>query len=161
MAATPPLRVVGSSRCHPAEGPCYEPATDTAWSADILANRLFERPLSKDAFPSHEETPSCSSPSGSWTPCSGSRARRRARASRRCALQNDSGLDAEEVAEDDTFIGNFPRASSHPGFIHNAPMLGLYEHGGRAEVGGTDAVRSLRETEMRRAPCIDGAEMGE
>ena len=77
------------------------------------------------------------------------------------ALQNDVGLYAEEVAEDDTFLGNFPQAFSHLGFIHSALMLDLYEHGGREAVQGTYADRSLRETDSRRAPRIDGAEAGE
>lgn len=77
------------------------------------------------------------------------------------ALQNDVGLYAEEIAEDDTFLGNFPQAFSHLGFIHSALMLDLYEHGGRSAVQGTYADRSLRETKTRRAPTIAGAEAGE
>ncbi|MFF8802150.1 MULTISPECIES: glycoside hydrolase family 15 protein [unclassified Methylobacterium] len=76
------------------------------------------------------------------------------------AMQNDVGLYAEEAAEDDTFLGNFPQAFSHLGFIHSALMLDLYEHGGRDAVRGTYADRSLRETDSRRAPSIAGAEAG-
>lgn len=76
------------------------------------------------------------------------------------AMQNDVGLYAEEAAEDDTFLGNFPQAFSHLGFIHSALMLDLYEHGGRDAVRGTYADRSLRETDSRRAPRIAGAEAG-
>jgi GH15 family glucan-1,4-alpha-glucosidase len=68
------------------------------------------------------------------------------------ALQNDVGLYAEEAAEDGTFLGNFPQAFSHLGFIHSALMLDLFEHGGRAAVQGTYADRSLRETALRRVP---------
>jgi GH15 family glucan-1,4-alpha-glucosidase len=73
------------------------------------------------------------------------------------ALQNDVGLYAEEAAEDGTFLGNFPQAFSHLGFIHSALMLDLFEHGGRAAVQGTYADRSLRETKKRRAPEFGGA----
>ncbi len=74
------------------------------------------------------------------------------------ALQNDVGLYAEEVAEDGSFLGNFPQAFSHLGFIHSALMLDLYEHGGRPALQGTYADRSLRETDARRVPRIAGAE---
>ncbi|MBD8908341.1 glycoside hydrolase family 15 protein [Methylorubrum zatmanii] len=74
------------------------------------------------------------------------------------AMQNDVGLYAEEAAEDGTFLGNFPQAFSHLGFIHSALVLDLFEHGGRAAVQGTYADRSLRETEARRAPSIVGAQ---
>ena len=70
------------------------------------------------------------------------------------ALQNDVGLYAEEVAEEGGFLGNFPQAFSHLGFIHSALMLDLYDHGGRAAVRGTYADRSLRETALRRAPVV-------
>lgn len=70
------------------------------------------------------------------------------------ALQNDVGLYAEEVAEDQSFLGNFPQAFSHLAFIHSALVLDLYAHGGRAAVHGTYADRSLRETEARAAPVI-------
>lgn len=73
------------------------------------------------------------------------------------ALQNDVGLYAEEVAEDSTFLGNFPQAFSHLGFIHSALILDLHDHGGRDAVRGTYADRSLRETDARRAPIITGA----
>ena len=73
------------------------------------------------------------------------------------ALQNDVGLYAEEAAEDGTFLGNFPQAFSHLGFIHSALMLDLFDHGGRAAVRGTYADRSLRETALRRAPDFGGA----
>ena len=72
------------------------------------------------------------------------------------AMRNDVGLYAEEAAEDGSFLGNFPQAFSHLGFIHSALMLDLYEHGGRAAVQGTYADRSLRETDDRRAPRIAG-----
>ncbi|MCB4803537.1 GH15 family glucan-1,4-alpha-glucosidase [Methylobacterium brachiatum] len=68
------------------------------------------------------------------------------------ALQNDVGLYAEAAADDGTFLGNFPQAFSHLGFIHSALMLDLFEHGGRAAVQGTYADRSLRETALRRVP---------
>ncbi|MDP4022465.1 glycoside hydrolase family 15 protein [Methylobacterium sp. NEAU 140] len=71
------------------------------------------------------------------------------------ALQNDVGLYAEEVAEDHTFLGNFPQAFSHLAFIHSALVLDLYAHGGRAAVRGTYADRTLRETDERRAPRIE------
>lgn len=74
------------------------------------------------------------------------------------ALQNDLGLYAEEAAEDGTFLGNFPQAFSHLGFIHSALMLDLYDHGGRGAVRGTYADRTLRETDSRRAPVIAGAD---
>ena len=74
------------------------------------------------------------------------------------ALQNDVGLYAEEAAEDGGFLGNFPQAFSHLGFIHSALTLDLYDHGGRAAVQGTYADRSLRETDSRRAPRIAGAD---
>jgi alpha,alpha-trehalase len=73
------------------------------------------------------------------------------------ALQNDVGLYAEEVAEDQSFLGNFPQAFSHLAFIHSALVLDLYAHGGRAAVQGTYADRSLRETAARRAPVVGGA----
>jgi GH15 family glucan-1,4-alpha-glucosidase len=73
------------------------------------------------------------------------------------AMKNDVGLYSEEAAEDGMFLGNFPQAFSHLGFIHSALMLDLYEHGGRAAVQGTYADRSLRETDDRRAPrIVDG-----
>nr|USU30575.1 glycoside hydrolase family 15 protein [Methylobacterium sp. OTU13CASTA1] len=73
------------------------------------------------------------------------------------ALQNDVGLYAEEVAEDGTFLGNFPQAFSHLAFIHSALMLDLFDHGGRAALKGTYADRSLRETAARRAPSLTRA----
>ena len=72
------------------------------------------------------------------------------------ALQNDVGLYAEEVAEDQSFLGNFPQAFSHLAFIHSALVLDLYGHGGREAVRGTYADRCLRETAARRAPSIGG-----
>lgn len=74
------------------------------------------------------------------------------------ALQNDVGLYAEEIGEDGTFLGNFPQAFSHLGFIHSALMLDLYDHGGREAVHGTYADRSLRETATRRAPVVAARE---
>jgi GH15 family glucan-1,4-alpha-glucosidase len=72
-------------------------------------------------------------------------------------LQNDVGLIAEQTAEDGAFLGNFPQAFSHLGFIHSALMLDLYEYGGREAVKGTYADRTLRETDTRRAPTIADA----
>lgn len=72
------------------------------------------------------------------------------------ALQNDVGLYAEEVAPDGAFLGNFPQAFSHLGFIHSALMLDLFDHGGRAAVQGTYADRSLRETALRRSLTLGG-----
>ncbi|CAO4167481.1 hypothetical protein CLBKND_00990 [Methylorubrum aminovorans] len=60
------------------------------------------------------------------------------------ALQNDVGLNAEELADDGAFLGNFPPDFGHLGFIHSALMLDLYEHGRQAAV-----------------QCIVGAEAGE
>ncbi|WP_298964170.1 glycoside hydrolase family 15 protein [uncultured Methylobacterium sp.] len=70
------------------------------------------------------------------------------------ALQNDVGLYAEEVAEDHTFLGNFPQAFSHLAFIHSALVLDLYAHGGREAVRGTYADRTLRETAARRVTRV-------
>jgi GH15 family glucan-1,4-alpha-glucosidase len=70
------------------------------------------------------------------------------------ALQNDLGLYAEEVAEDRTFLGNFPQAFSHLAFIHSALVLDLSAQGGREAVDGTYADRTLRETRWRRVPWI-------
>lgn len=72
------------------------------------------------------------------------------------ALQNDVGLYAEEVAEDQSFLGNFPQAFSHLAFIHSALVLDLYAHGGRAAVHGTYADRCLRETATRRSAAFNG-----
>ncbi|SUE63133.1 glycoside hydrolase family 15 protein [Roseomonas gilardii] len=66
------------------------------------------------------------------------------------ALANDVGLFPEEIAEDGTFLGNFPQAFSHLGFLHSAMVLDLLRHGGRDAVRGTYADRTLRETPSRR-----------
>jgi len=39
------IEILDAPRCHLGEGPCYDPATDTAWWVDILESRLFEAPL--------------------------------------------------------------------------------------------------------------------
>ena len=66
------------------------------------------------------------------------------------ALANDVGLFPEEIAEDGTFLGSFPQAFSHLGFLHSAMVLDLLRHGGREAVRGTYADRTLRETPSRR-----------
>jgi GH15 family glucan-1,4-alpha-glucosidase len=76
------------------------------------------------------------------------------------ALQNDVGLYAEEVAEDQSFLGNFPQAFSHLAFIHSALVLDLYAEGGREAVRGSYADRTLRETAARRAPSVGGTPTG-
>ncbi|MBP0443839.1 glycoside hydrolase family 15 protein [Roseomonas sp. SSH11] len=68
---------------------------------------------------------------------------------------NDLGLLAEELAEDGSFLGNFPQAFSHLGVIHSALMLDLYEAGGVEAVRGGYADRALRETRNRSVPCLD------
>lgn len=45
MVSAPSIHVLDPSRCHLGEGPCYDPATDTAWWVDILDARLFELSL--------------------------------------------------------------------------------------------------------------------
>ncbi|NEU14933.1 SMP-30/gluconolactonase/LRE family protein [Methylobacterium sp. BTF04] len=49
----PAIRIFDAPRCHLGEGPCYVPATDTAWWVDILERRLFEAPFAGGAVQVH------------------------------------------------------------------------------------------------------------
>ncbi|MFC4175454.1 glycoside hydrolase family 15 protein [Microvirga sp. GCM10011540] len=75
-------------------------------------------------------------------------------------LANDVGLYPEEIAEDGRFLGNFPQAFSHLGFLHSALVLDLYREGGPEALRGTYADRTLRETRHRQAPRIGGNDGG-
>jgi len=129
-----------------------------ARTVDVIIERLGHGPLvyryrNDDGLPGHE---------GTFLICAfwlvdalawlGREEEARTRFTALRALQNDVGLYAEEVAEDMSFLGNFPQAFSHLAFIHSALVLDLFQHGGRAAVAGTYADRTLRETRARRVP---------
>ena len=50
----PAVTLLDAPRCHLGEGPCYDPATDTAWWVDILERRLFEAPLAGGKVRCHD-----------------------------------------------------------------------------------------------------------
>jgi GH15 family glucan-1,4-alpha-glucosidase len=62
---------------------------------------------------------------------------------------NDVGLYSEEMAEDGTFLGNYPQAFTHLGLLQTALVLDLYEADGVGAVRGTYADRALRDTQTR------------
>jgi len=76
------------------------------------------------------------------------------------ALRNDVGLFPEEIAEDGTFLGNFPQAFSHLGFIHSALVLDLLAEGGPEALRGGYADRTLRGTGARRVPAVGAGAPG-
>jgi GH15 family glucan-1,4-alpha-glucosidase len=65
------------------------------------------------------------------------------------ARGNDLGLFPEEMAEDGTFLGNFPQAFTHLGVVQSALLFELHAAGGAAAVRGTHADRSHRLAALR------------
>jgi sugar lactone lactonase len=53
MTMTNPVQFLDAPRCHLGEGPCYDPATDTAWWVDILERRLFGADLAGGGVAAH------------------------------------------------------------------------------------------------------------